>query len=340
MIDLVVVGGGPVGLMTALHARLADLDVVVLEQRPGSLDKACGEGLMPDAVRRLRAVGVDPRGIDLTGIRYTDGRRDAVARFTAGRGRGVRRTELVAALRQRARELDIPVLERRVASVVRHAGHVVADDVVAAHLVAADGLHSRVRAQLGLGRPGGSGPRRFGVRQHYRVPPWTDLVEVHWSATAEVYVTPVADDLVGVAVLALRPVDLVGAVREVPELWDRLTGRATAGPAMGAGPLLQRTTARVCGRAMLVGDAAGYVDALTGEGLRVGFAEAQAAVSAVVCGDPARYERDWRRITRSYRLLTRGLLAATSQPVARRSIVPAASAWPRGFGRVVDLLAG
>ena len=47
MRDLVVAGGGPVGLATALYAAHAGLDVVVREPRTGPIDKACGEGLMP-----------------------------------------------------------------------------------------------------------------------------------------------------------------------------------------------------------------------------------------------------------------------------------------------------
>ncbi len=45
--DLLVAGGGPTGLATALYAARAGLDVTVWEPRAGSIEKACGEGLMP-----------------------------------------------------------------------------------------------------------------------------------------------------------------------------------------------------------------------------------------------------------------------------------------------------
>jgi hypothetical protein len=84
-------------------------------------------------------------------------------------------------------------------------------------------------------------------------------------------------------------------------------------------------------RALLVGDASGYIDALTGEGLRLGFAEAEAAVDAVVADEPERYEHAWQKATRSYRLMTGGLLWASSRRAVRPLIVPAAQAMPGVF---------
>ena len=97
-VDVLVVGGGPVGLATALYADRAGLTVAVVERRTAPVDKACGEGLMPGAVAALADLGVDPDGVDFAGIRYVRGSRQAEARFSAGPGRGVRRTTLHAAL--------------------------------------------------------------------------------------------------------------------------------------------------------------------------------------------------------------------------------------------------
>jgi flavin-dependent dehydrogenase len=90
---------------------------------------------------------------------------------------------------------------------------------------------------------------------------------------------------------------------------------------------------------LLVGDAAGYVDALTGEGVALALAQAHAAVAAIVADDPQRYERDWVRVTRRYRLLTEGLVQATRLPPARRALVPLAERAPRLFAAAVDALA-
>ncbi len=103
-------------------------------------------------------------------------------------------------------------------------------------------------------------------------------------------------------------------------------------------PCVSEPSARTAGRVLLVGDAAGYVDALTGEGVAVGLASAQAAVDAVLAGQPEEYERAWRRASRRYRWLTASLLWAATHR-ARGAVVPAAQRFPKLFGAVVDQLA-
>jgi len=339
VIDLIVAGGGPVGLVTAGRAAMAGMRVVVVEPRSAPIDKACGEGLMPSALAALRVLGIDPEGVELAGIRYVCGARTAETRFTAGPARGVRRTTLHAALLERALELGVSIERGRVTDVTQTPESVHAAGLRARYLVAADGLHSGVRGTLGL-RGRSARTRRFGLRQHFHVPPWSDLVEVHWLPGQEVYVTPVGSDTVGVAVLGPGPLSLDSAIAALPTLAGHLEGARPASTLRGAGPFGQSSTARVAGRVLLVGDAAGYVDALTGEGLRVGFAQAAAAVDAIARDRPHGYEAQWRRITRSYRNVTRTMLWVGARRPLRPMIVPAARAMPRTFTRVVDQIAG
>ena len=338
MTDLIVAGGGPAGLATALYASRAGLDVSVWEPRPASIDKACGEGLMPGAVAALAAIGVDPAGAELTGIRYVAGGRRVAAPFREGLGRGVRRTTLHAAMREAVEATGVRIEHRRVTDVVQVGSGVRVDGVRAHYLVAADGLHSPTRRELGLDGPTTS-LRRFGLRRHFRLPPWTSYVEVHWADQAEAYVTPVGPDIVGVAVLTSARGGFDDHLAGFPALHARLHGVDRIGPVLGAGPLRQRARARVAGRVLLVGDAAGYVDALTGEGVSVAVAQARAAVAAVAADDPARYEQDWHAVTRRYRLLTASLLGATRLRPVRRALVPAAERVPGVFAAAVNTLA-
>ncbi|MEJ7794802.1 MAG: NAD(P)/FAD-dependent oxidoreductase [Nocardioides sp.] len=325
------------GLATALYAARAGLDVVVRERRAGVVDKACGEGLMPGAVAALADLGVPLEGCPLLGIRYLDGRHRAEAPFRSGPGLGVRRTTLHAALRHAVDSAGVVIEEHPVDEVADRGDHVLVDGTPSRYLVAADGLHSPVRRMLALEQPARS-RRRYGLRTHVDLAPWTDFVEVHWSPRAEAYLTPVSDRRVGVAVLSEDRRPLPELLAQFPQLTPRLDGRQLSG-VLGAGPLRQRTSRRVAGRVLLVGDAAGYVDALTGEGIALGLAQARAAVAAVADHDPARYEGEWRRISRSHDRLTGALLTASRVPVVRRHLVQAAARAPRVFAAAVDQLA-
>ncbi len=338
MTDVLVVGGGPVGLAAAIEARLAGLTVTLIEPRAGAIDKACGEGLMPGALPLLARLGVDPEGMPLRGVSYRSATRRADHLFRSGAGRGVRRTTLHRALTDRADALGVERVEGRVDTVEQDDAGVTAGGIRASWLLAADGLHSSVRRLTGLERPVARRGRRFGLRRHYAVAPWSELIEVHWTRAAELYVTPVSPDTVGIAVLGPARTDLDAAIASVPELAGRLFGHDFVSDVRGAGPFRQRTTARTAGRVLLVGDASGYVDAITGEGLRLGFDQARLAVAAVAAGQPARYERDWRRATRDFRVLTDGLVRAAGSPL-RAAIVPAASRLPGLYGSIVERLA-
>lgn len=338
MRDLLVVGGGPVGLAAALHAAGAGLDVGVVERRDGVIDKACGEGLMPGAVAALADLGVPLEGRAITGIRYVDGDTVAEATFKHGAGLGVRRTTLHLALSQAVLAAGVKTEQRSVSVVEDRQDHVVVDGEPTRYLIAADGLHSPIRRSLGLDAKDTRPHRRYGQRCHVPVAPWTSLVEVHWATSGEAYVTPVGDRQVGIAVLSDERRRLADLVADFPTLVDRLAGHPVR-EVLGAGPLRQRSRRRVAGRVLLVGDAAGYVDALTGEGIALGLAQARAAVAAVLAGRPREYELAWHRLGWRHNLLTHGLLAASRHAAIRRRVVPAAARAPAVFGLAVNQLA-
>lgn len=336
--EVLVVGGGPVGLAAAIEARLAGLEAIVAEPRDGVIDKACGEGLMPGALPALARLGVAPEGMPIHGIVYRDAHHRVEHRFRDGPGLGVRRTTLHAALRSRAEELGVRFVSERVDSLTQRPGVVTAGGIRAPWLIAADGLHSTIAREAGLARPTPRARRRFGQRRHYAVAPESSFVEVVWTPLGELYLTPVASDTLGVALLARRGVRFEDAVAAAPALAARLEGAAPASDLRGAGPLRQLTRRRTAGRVLLAGDASGYVDALTGEGLRIGLAQARAAVAAIVAGDADGYERAWERETRDFRRLTGALVRLAASPL-RGAVVPAAVRLPGVFAGAVERLA-
>jgi flavin-dependent dehydrogenase len=337
VIDLLVAGGGPAGLATALCGARAGLEVVVVERRQGALDKACGEGMMPHTLAHLARLGVAPKGRPLHGISYLDGERRVDATFRNGTGLGVRRTVLHKALLRAAEDAGVQVVHDHVGDITQDSTSVRAGGLRARYLAAADGLHSPIRRALGLSQPCGK-PRRWGIRRHVEIEPWTDSVEVHWAQGAEAYVTPVADHCVGIAILSASRRGFDGHLDEFPSLRARVSGHQH-GADRAAGPLRQRARNRTAGRVMLVGDAAGYVDALTGEGMGLAFGAARLLVDCVVADRPGDYDRQWRRETRRYRVLTAALVQAGLHQPIRRRIVPTATALPRVFRCAVNQLA-
>ena len=333
--DVLIVGGGPAGLATALAARRHGLEVHVVDRATPPLDRACGEGIMPGGVAWLERAGVvlEPAWTaPFSGIRYIQEGTCAEGLFPGRPGLGVRRTHLHERMVRRAGEAGVR-LEWGVSVTGLRTGGVETDrgPRLGRWIVGADGLHSRVRRWAGLER--GPGPRpRYGVRRHYTGRPWTDRVEVWWSADAEAYVTPVGPDRLGVAILwGGGDGGFDRLMHRFPALSERLARMQSCSADRGAGPLQQRVSGVVRGAIALVGDAAGFRDALTGEGLSLAFHQADALAEAVVRDDLHLYARAHRRITAPLDRLTRSLLFFQRHPGARRRLVRLLARYPALF---------
>jgi len=342
--QVLVVGGGPAGLCAAIRAASRGMQVTLIDRRTPPIDKACGEGLMPDGLARLRQLGVDLHstdGLPFRGIRYIGNERVAEARFTDGAGLGIRRTVLHERLTSRAETLGVELRWGVTArgfsgdGVLTDAGRLRAD-----WYVGADGLHSPIRRWAGLDAPPRR-DRRFGLRRHYEIRPWTDRVEVYWAEDTEAYVTPVGGARVGVALLFRGG---SGGFQErlagFPALAGRLAGAPIASRDRGAGPLDQPVRGVVRGKLALIGDAAGYVDAITGEGLALAFHEAFALVDAIDRGSLRGYPAARRRIRRLPERMTRLLLAVERRPRVRNRLLQALVRDADLFSRLLDVLAG
>jgi len=339
--DIVIAGGGPAGLATAIAARLRGFEVTVLDGARPPIDKACGEGLMPDGVTVLESLGVDLRDVishPFRGICYHDGQLSAEGVFPGVFGLGIRRTELHHALRRRAEALGADLRWGVRAHGVSTDGFETDHGTVRGRwLVGADGRASRVRRWSGLdGRR--ARHRRFGVRRHFELEPWSDLVEVYWADGREAYVTPVGEGLVGVALLwsgaAAGFDDLLASF---PSLRQRLENAPVASKDRGAGPLEQKCRTVIGGNLALVGDASGYVDAITGEGLALSFRQAVALVEAIAAGDLERYVAAHYRIVRYPNTITRLLLLVERHPRLRRRVMRSLAADPKLMSRFLAL---
>ena len=351
MIDVAVAGGGPAGLAAAIRSARRGFRTVLYERGEGAIDKACGEGLMPAGVRELQELRAMPaESAPFRGIRYLqENGHVAEARFAAGEsGLGIRRTALAEALRRRAIECGAELRRGSVKAALASADRIVVHTdegaVEARLLVAADGLHSPLRRAAGLDGPA-SAAARYGIRRHFALQPWTDFVEVYWSAGVEAYVTPVSAGCVNVALLCDGGGRFEDLLARFPELQRKLGSAPAASETRGAGPLLQRARARHAQRLALVGDAAGYVDAITGQGLSLAFAAAAMLFERLppdLAADlqPAlrRYDRDVGAKWRRYALPAHALVALSRRPALRRAAIRSAAALPGVFERLVRVV--
>ncbi|HEV2171030.1 MAG TPA: NAD(P)/FAD-dependent oxidoreductase, partial [Candidatus Binatus sp.] len=282
--DLVVVGGGPAGLAVAIVAAEQNLSVIVVERRDFPPDKACGEGVLPPGVKALQRLGVVDRfdhstSFPFTGIRFIQEDGSAAAATMPSHGLGIRRTVLVEALARRAEELGA-VLRARCSvlgykATASEAGVFTTDGPIFGRLVvAADGLHSSLRKASGL-EASPSSRRRFALRQHYRIRPWTDFVEVYVDSKGEGVVTPVSDESVSINFVwedgEIEQPKISALASRFPALLARLGKAQTISSVRGAGPMARGATRRNGNRMVLVGDAAGFVDSISGDGLSIAF---------------------------------------------------------------------
>ena len=349
--NVCVVGGGPAGLAAAIALEHIGCAVTVVDCAIPPIDKACGEGLMPDSLLELRQLGIeipDGTGFAFRGIRFADRHSSVCAEFPRGLARGVRRTILHQLLIERAMSLGISMIWNAKHLQLENSGISLGDRFLHSDLVlGADGQNSRIRRQAGLDRVTCE-KRRYGFRRHYRIEPWSCYMELHWGPRSQIYVTPIAADEVCVAVISGNSkLRLEQALSDFPELERHLRGAEAVSTEMGA-LSVSRTLKSVCRQNVaLIGDASGSVDAITGEGLCVSIKQAHALAESVANGDIRQYQQFHRNLMkrpqqmaslmllleRSGQLQKRGLAGLAQNPAIFRSLL----AIHVGVGRFRDL---
>lgn len=336
---VLVIGGGPAGLATAIAARMKGFDVTVVDGAKPPIDKACGEGLMPSTVAALRALGVaiGPReGQALRGVCFKDAKTTLEANFSGASGLGIRRTVLHQKMVERAQECGVTLLwNTPVAGLSKEGAHLGDRVLRASWIIGADGVHSRVRRWIGLGAQGLEATR-FAQRQHFRVKPWTDCMEIHWGEAAQAYVTPLCNGEICVSLISRDPRTRLGdAWREFPELASHLRGAEASSAERGAVTVTRRLRQVYRGNIVLTGDASGSVDAITGEGLCLSFHQAIELAEALANGKLENYQRAHRQIARRPITMGRLLLLLDRYPSLRRRAFRGMAGEPGLFARLL-----
>ena len=342
--EVLVAGGGPAGLAAAIAARQAGFEVAVVDCAQPPIDKACGEGIMPDGLSALSALGIEVdarQAAPFRGIRFINGPREVEASFPCGVGYGIRRTLLHQWLVDRAAECGVSLHWGRRITGLSPDGLLVEGDVVSSRwLICADGQNSKLRKLSGLD-PSRPPRRRFGFRRHYRVAPWSEFVEVHWSDVGQMYVTPVAEDQVCVALITSHNgLRFDAALPSFPQLASKLERATILGTTLGATTASRRLRNVQTGSIALIGEAAGSVDAITGEGLSIAFQQAVALANAMRAGDLTGYDEAHSRVTRMPRRMAALMLLMDNRRWLRDRAFRALTTDTDFFGRMLAMHTG
>lgn len=339
-----IVGGGPAGLATAIALRLRGFRVTVADCAVPPIDKACGEGLLPGTVGTLGALGLSiPEAccFPFQGIRFSHGNSSVAADFPTGVGLGVRRTVLHNLLLQRAESLGVSFVWGAKHLVLTAEGLSVNGKTVGADfVVGADGQNSNIRRQAGLDRCRHQ-TVRYAFRRHYRIAPWSPYVELCWGPKSQIYITPVSQNEVGIALTSRNPkLRLEHSLNDFPDVARRLVGARCVSSERGA-LSISRTFSRRCSKNVaLVGDASGSVDAITGEGIGLAFKQALALARALESNTLSRYEVEHRAISRRSRIMGSLMLLMEDRPPLQQLAIGAMDRQPKLFSGLLAFHVG
>jgi geranylgeranyl reductase family protein len=347
--EVLVVGAGPAGSATAAALAAQGRDVLLVESLSHPRPKACAEYASPRIVEELRRLGLPDRAwqqdaLPLNGMRVIRGEDGVDIRYRDGEGPrsawGLDRTAFDATLAAHAVARGARLLEHTAFEEVHWRGRAggIGGRVKGAvlrtaegrrpvrcrWLIGADGARSRVAQRLSVERRVRA-PRRLGLVAHYEgIPELADSGEMHVGPGWYVGLAPLAGGRLNVGMaLPMNGGERRGAedrfqtaIDGIPAVAERLRGRKPLTPIRGASPIGHRV-ARAAGRGwMLIGDAAGFIDPFTGEGIYRALRSARAAAEALATEDegaPARYVAARRHAFAAKDALTwlvQGMLAA------------------------------
>jgi len=339
MIDVLVVGGGVAGSVAARELGRRGMSVVLLEKARHPRPKPCGEGLLPHGVAALRAMGLEFPGVPVKGLRYVSpGGMAAEADFPSGHGMVVRRERFDAYLFDQAANTPnveaipgMPYDSRR---------------WKARWIVGADGLHSQFHANRAFGaiQPR---LRRVGLSTHVQgLSIDRERVEVLFHAGGEVYLAPSEGSDALVACLYRQDAlpegpsnqeRVLGTLRSLTALRHRCGDIAFTTPVLGAGPLGLCVKNPVSDEVLLVGDASGAPDPVTGEGMSLALLSAVPLAEALTLGNPKTYIAERRRLGDNAGWLSGWILRASPHKSMVERVIGSLAKHPDLFSKLLEI---
>lgn len=362
-VDVIVVGGGPAGLSSAINCAQLGIRVAVIEKQTFPVDKVCGEGIMPEGVSELKRLGVfdlvdKDQMTPMDGVCFINERGvKAHVQFSPTSGLGLRRLALSKALLQRAEMFpNIEILPSQTVkdiAIEKKSVTVTTNlrSLSARLVIGADGLRSFVRNHLATKKTY-STIRRYGLRQHFMIEPWSKNVEVYFKGGVEAYITPSGPHQTNVTFLWHKsavetPINFASLLERFPEVRLRVEHQRELSKAQAIGPLHQKVDHITGDGIALVGDASGYYDAITGEGNSLALlqsrrlAEIIAPVMKTHDGvitkkDLRSFEIAHKNIVRNYYRNTKSLLLLAKNAFVMNKVIDLASRHNRAFNLLVN----
>ncbi len=367
MIDVLIAGGGLVGSAVAIQLGRLGISAELFERGRFPKEKPCGEGLMPAGVAALERLGLNgEKGAPFNGVRYHVGGRVAEGRFpkTLGAlslGRGLRRRDLAHTLFELARHTPNvkvhtgAIVEAPLVESGRVVGLIVNGTSRRGRLViGADGAQSRLRHTLKLDVP--SRHKRVGVCTHFRLAPGKPMpqcVDVYMGPGYELYTTPLPRGEIALSALASAEA-LHGRLDDQfrrwwnaqPHLAERLDGAEQVGGMLAISPVSGRARRRFLPGFVLLGDAAGFTDPITGGGMT------QALLAAELLGQYmarnvrpadnwlATFDRERERLLRDYRRVTALVMWLVQNPAFLLTALEVTRLLPRLFSHFLGVTGG
>ena len=368
MVDVLIAGGGVAGSTLAILLGRRGYSVQLLERGQFPKEKPCGEGMMPAGVAVLERLGLAEAigGAPFFGVRYHFGKYMVAGSFPRARGvpiagRGQRRKHLDRTLFETAAatpgvkahtgaQVDAPLCENG-----RVTGVLVEGQPLRARLVvAADGVHSRIRHHLRLDAE--STEKRIGIRVHYRLAkgqvqsPWVDVL---LASGHELYVTPLPNREVLVAALTdigepLDPIEKTFQrwIFAQASLASRLEGAEQVSPLMCASWGTRNARLGIAPGAVLLGDAVGSIDPISGGGMTQALLTAELLAGYIRQGlEKAddwiwKFERERRAVLRDFRRLTQIVLWLARHPQLAVKTLLLVRSLPFLFSHLVGVAGG